>query len=260
MTSTSEARIPITPQLVIGIFITLIGILLTLDRLHILDAAYSLRLWPAVLVVLGAWLVSQRHDAKSRFWGSIWILVGAWLLLNTIGLINVGFWELVWPIAFIWLGVSLIRQTLGRGSRSGTNPGEAGGPIEWIQGRFRPRTDASGTVALFAVMGESKRSISGQSFRGGEMTAIMGGCFLDLRQATMAPGEQATIDVFALMAGHEIWVPTGWTVVSHVLPFMGAVDDKRLPPAEGAAPPRPDARPQLTLRGFVMMGGLIIKS
>jgi hypothetical protein len=257
---TSQARITITPQLVIGIFIMLIGILLTLDRLHIVDAAYSLQLWPAVLVVLGAWLVSQRHDAKGRFWGSIWILVGAWLLLNTIGLVHVGFWELVWPIAFIWVGLSLIRQTLGRGNRSGTNAGEAGGLFDGIRARFTPRTDGSGTVALFAVMGESKRSINGQSFRGGEMTAIMGGCVLDLRQATMAPGEQATIDVFALMAGHEIWVPTGWTVVSHVLPFMGGVDDKRLPAAESAAPPPFDARPQLMLRGFIMMGGLIIKS
>lgn len=257
---TSEARVTITPQLVIGIFIMLIGILLTLDRLHMLDAAYSLRLWPAVLVVFGTWLVSQRHDAKGRFWGSIWILVGVWLLLNTLGLVRVGFWELVWPIAFIWLGVSLIRQTLGRGTHTGTNPGEAGGVFDWIRARFTPRTDASGTVALFAVLGESKRSINDGSFRGGEMTAIMGGCILDLRQATMAPGEQATIDVFALMAGHEIWVPVGWTVVSHVLPFMGGVDDKRLPAAESAAPPRVDARPQLLLRGFVMMGGLIIKS
>jgi Domain of unknown function (DUF5668) len=256
---TSEARVTITPQLVIGIFIMLIGILLTLDRLHILNAAYSLRLWPAVLVVLGTWMVSQRHDAKGRFWGTIWILVGAWLLLNTIGVVQVGFWELVWPIAFIWLGLSLIRQTLGRGSVARTNPGEAGGLFDWIQARFTPRTEASGTVALFAVMGESKRSISGQEFRSGEMTAIMGGCFLDLRQATMAPGEQATIDVFALMAGHEIWVPTGWTVLSHVVPFMGNVDDKRLPAAEGAAPTL-DARPRLTLRGFVMMGGLTIKS
>ena len=256
---TSEARVTITPQLVIGIFIMLFGILLTLDRLNILDAGYSLRFWPAVLVAVGTWMVSQRHDAKGRFWGSIWILVGVWLLLNTIGLVHVGFWELVWPIAFIWLGVSLIRQTLGRGSQSATNTGESGGIFGWIQARFTPRSNAGGTVALFAVMGESRRSIT-ESFHGGEMTAIMGGCFLDLRQATMAPGERATIDVFALMAGHEIWVPAGWTVVSHVLPFMGGVDDKRLPAADSGAPPRPDARPQLILRGFVMMGGLVIKS
>jgi hypothetical protein len=257
---TSEARVTITPQLVIGIFIMLIGILLTLDRLHILDTTYTFRLWPAFLVVLGSWLVFQRHDPKSRFWGSVWILIGVWLLLNTIGLVHVGFWELVWPVAFIWLGVSLIRQTLGRGRQSSATAGVAGGLGDWIPARVTPRNDASGTIALFAVMGESKRSINNEPFRSGEMTAIMGGCVLDLRQATIAPGEQATIDVFALMAGHEIWVPPGWTVVSHILPFMGGVDDKRLSAADGASPSPLNARPQLMLRGFVMMGGLVIKS
>ena len=174
MTSHSEARVPITPQLVIGIFIMLIGIVLSLDRLNILDAGYSLRFWPAVLVVVGTWLVLQRHDPKSRFWGSVWILIGVWLLLNTIGLVHVGFWELVWPVAFIWLGVSLIRQTLGRGSQSGSNTSEAGGVFDSIRARFTPRTNAGGSVALFAVMGESRRSIT-ESFHGGEMTAIMGG-------------------------------------------------------------------------------------
>src|SRR5262245_29121636 len=90
---TTESRVTITPQLVIGIFIMLIGVLLTLDRLRILDSSYTLRLWPAALVVFGAWLASQRRDPKSRFWGSVWMLVGAWLLLNTLGLIRVGFWE-----------------------------------------------------------------------------------------------------------------------------------------------------------------------
>ena len=41
---------------------------------------------------------------------------------------------------------------------------------------------------------------------------------------------------------------------------MGGVDDKRLPAAEGAVPTPLGARPQLLLRGFVMMGSLVIKS
>ena len=37
------------------------------------------------------------------------------------------------------------------------------------------------------------------------------------------------------MAGHEIWVPTSWTVLSDVVPIIGGVDDKRLPPLEALA-------------------------
>ena len=50
------------------------------------------------------------------------------------------------------------------------------------------RVDGS---ALVAVMGEAKRASNDQPFRGGEMTAVMGGCVLDLRQATIAPGDEA---------------------------------------------------------------------
>ena len=90
------------------------------------------------------------------------------------------------------------------------------------------------------------------------MTAIMGGCHLDLRQATIPPGNEAIIDVFAVMGGHEIWVPGDWTVVSQVMPIMGSVDDKRLPAVERAT--TGEGRPRLVLRGFVVMGGLVIKN
>ncbi len=253
-----EARPAVTPQLVIGILIMLFGIVLTLDTLHILDADHTLRLWPAALIVLGTWLLTQKNDPRARFWGSFWLFVGIWLLLNTLGLVAVGFWELVWPVAIIWFGLHLIKQTLRRG-RSSTDASDTSRLTDWIHTRFTSGTGAGGTVTLFAVMGESRRSVN-EPFRGGEMTAVMGGCVLDLRQATMAPGEEAAINVFALMAGHEIWVPSGWTVVSQVLPIMGGVDDKRLPTPEPAALPTGDARPRLLLRGVVMMGGLVIKS
>jgi hypothetical protein len=102
------------------------------------------------------------------------------------------------------------------------------------------------------------------------MTAFMGGCQLDLRAATIPPGEESVIDVLALMGGLEVWVPGGWTVVSQVVPIMGGVEDKRLPmPAAPVAPmgtpgsesSAASAAPaRLVLRGYVLMGGLVIKN
>ena len=113
---------------------------------------------------------------------------------------------------------------------------------------------------LFAVLAESKRMVVGETFTGATMTAFMGGCVLDLRQALLAPGQEAVVDVFGMMAGHEIIVPAGWAVVPDVVNFLAEVDDKRLPPlidpsvTPGLPPPR------LVLRGFLMMAGTTLKS
>ena len=41
-----------------------------------------------------------------------------------------------------------------------------------------------------------------------------------------------------------------------VVPLLGGVDDKRLPPIEAL----PEPSPRLRLRGFVLMGGVVIKN
>ena len=108
-----------TPQLAMGICIMLFGVLLALDRLGILAAAQSFRLSPAVLVVVGAWLVAtQQRDGRSRFWGFVLMFVGTWWVLNNWGIVQVRFWALAWPLALVVLGITLVMQTLRRGNPS----------------------------------------------------------------------------------------------------------------------------------------------
>ena len=227
-------------QLALGIFIMTIGVLLTLDRLQIIETSSALRLWPAGFIALGATMLLQRRERHARFWGFGWLFLGSWLLLNTLGILRIGFWDLFWPLLLLFIGVRLITRSMGRTTPlSGTVP--------------------DGASNLFAILGESKRTVENESFRGAHMTALLGGCLLDLRQATLAPGEPAVVDVFGFMAGLEIVVPSGWNVVSDVAPILGAVEDKRLPPL---APDVPlgGVAPRLSIRGLVILGGLTIKS
>ncbi len=235
-----HARTSVTPQLVIGVSIMAFGLLLMLDRLDILRAIAGLvRFWPLALVAFGAAIVARRADAHGRLWGVGWMFIGVWLLLNSLNIVNVGLRELFWPLLMIFIGLNLVRQTLRRGT------GERS-------------TRASGS--LFAVLAESKRMVVGEPFTGASMTALMGGCVLDLRQALLAPGQEAVVDVFGIMAGHEIIVPAGWAVVPDVVNFLAEVDDKRLPPLidPSVTPGRPP--PRLVLRGFLLMAGTTIKS
>jgi hypothetical protein len=229
-----------TPQLVLGGFIMLIGGLMTLDRLDIINTGRALRFWPLAFIGLGATMLASRREGSGRFWGWAWLFFGSWLLLNSIGVVRVGFWELLFPLLLILLGSSLVMQTVRRRERAAHV------------------SDASDPSNLFAVMSECKRALPGP-FRGATMTAIMGGCILDLRQAVMAPGEEAVIDVIAVMAGHELVVPSHWNVVDRLTPIAGAVSDKRLPPVPdptGATLPAP----RVVLKGYCVMGGLTIKS
>lgn len=234
-------------QLAMGIFIVTLGVLLMLDRLQLIDASMALRLWPAGLVVLGATILVRQPNAPGRFWGFGWMILGTWLLLNTFGIVRVGFWELFWPLVLIVLGVRLIMRTLGRGSREATSGADG------VNG-------ADGAPNLIGVLSECKRSLAPEPFRGAHMTAVLGGCVLDLRQAVLAPGEQAVIDVFAFMGGHEVVVPSAWTVVPEAMPVLGAVEDKRLPAIPDPAATGPSVAPRLLLRGAIILGGLTIKS
>jgi hypothetical protein len=48
-------------------------------------------------------------------------------------------------------------------------------------------------------------------------------------------------------------VPEDWTVVSHLVPIMGGVEDKTRPPQTATSH-------RLTLRGMALMGGVEIKN
>jgi hypothetical protein len=264
---TSEARPTLTPQLVIGLFITLVGTLLTLDRLNLIETNVLRPFWPSVLIAIGAAMLIQRRDSSGRFWGTTWTIIGSWMLLNSLGILRVRIWELIGPVLLVIIGWTIVHRTLHPDQPRSATPGTDVLPpvpntAAAIGGRtssgptVTPRIHDGGRVSLIAVMGEAKRASNDQPFRGGEMTAVMGGCVLDLRQAIIAPGDEAQLNLIGLMAGHEIWVPQGWAVLSDVVPILGGIDDKRLPPLE----PLPDNPPRLRLRGFMIMGGVVIKN
>ena len=251
-----DARLRLNPQFIIGLCLVMFGGLLTLDRMELLEASRILRYWPVVLIAVGGWIVVERGAGRRSVPGYALLAFGSLLLLNSLGLARVRVWELFWPLLLLFVGARLLMHTPGR-SR-GLRRGGSFGPHAGLDSGSTLST-ADGTVTMFSVFAGSKRTSTDNPFRGGEITSIVGGTHLDLRQAVIAPGGQAVIDVFAMMGGHEVWVPQGWTVVSEVTPILGGVEDKRLPalPSTGTAA---ETAPRLVLRGIVLLGGLLIKS
>jgi hypothetical protein len=230
----------VTPPLIFGLLLMLLGSLLTLDRFDVIDAGGLLRFWPIVPIGAGALLLTQRRDAGGRFWGGFWLLVGIWLLLRTLGIVRVGLFEMLLPTLLLLVGFRLI--------------------VHAIRPDASDAVEQQGDASLVAILSESKRTSLDNPFRGGNMTAFMGGCQFDLRQAAIPPGGTAVIDVYGLMSGHEIWVPPGWTVETNVVPIMAGVEDKRLPVVPQGQPSSLEPAPRLLLRGYIVMSGLTIKS
>ena len=101
-----------------------------------------------------------------------------------------------------------------------------------------------------AVLGSIERRNSSSAFRGAEASAFMGGVNLDFRDATME-GDEARIEVSAIMGGIELRIPRTWTVINRVTPVLGGVEDHTR---------SADSNKRIVIEGTVFMGGLEIKN
>jgi predicted membrane protein len=257
------------PKFVIGVFLVLMGIVLALDQLGLVQANHLLRFWPAALIILGL-VMLQRRERHSALRALVLIVVGGWLLLNTLGLVSLDLWGFIWPLLLVFFGARIMMHNQGSGSNpSPDQPGAANptagttstgaGTTSTAQtgpGGYAPAAPNPGEpvhASLFALLSGIKRRWGKSAFRGAEVTAFMGGCELDLRDALMSSGELAVVDVFVIMGGVNIFVPPNWTVSQEVVPLLGGVHDKtRSVPSNPAQ--------HLLVRGTVVMGGVEISS
>jgi predicted membrane protein len=231
-TGASPPAVRLTPHLMFGLLIILIGIVFTLDNLNIADSRQYIRYWPAGLIAIGAAKLWQvKHGYGSALGGVLFVIAGIWLLLDTLEIIVVSFVDF-WPILLIVVGSVIVWQGIrGRQHR-------AAGPSD-------------DTINAIAVLAGVNRGSNSAQFRGGELTAFMGGCEIDLRQAAI--NGEATIDLFAMWGGIEIQVPENWVVIGRVTPVMGGFDDTTRPP-QGVS------NHKLIIRGVVLMGGVEVKN
>lgn len=167
-----------------------------------------------------------------RAWGIALVAIGAWLLLERLGAVPWSLWDL-WPFLLVALGGSLIVRSL-------------------AVRRLRSSGRTTAELRVAAILGSAEPRIRSDSFRGGEVVAIMGGCKVDLRDAQLASAG-ATLDTFALMGGIEIFVPQGWAVDLPGNPILEGCEDKTR-----GGPLHP--APRLTVTGTAIMGGVEVKS
>lgn len=219
------------PNIVFGLILVVIGTIFLLHNLglHFLDKFWTW--WPLALLAIG---LSKAFSGRSdeRTFGWVMTFLGAVFLAQfTFG------WDVrmrqFWPGILVIVGISIVMRA--------------------IQGPKPPREahEATSMVRERAVVGGITRKNASQSFQGGELTAFMGACEIDLRDARMA-GPQAVIDCFAMWGGIVITIPPDWVVEPKVSILAAGFEDKSRPPVQPAG--------RLVIRGTALMAEIEVKN
>jgi predicted membrane protein len=214
-------------KLIVGLFFTALGLLLTADNLDLFNANHYLRYWPAVLVLIG---VVKLFDPALRIPAILLTVVGGWMLAYNLELIRFTLFDL-WPLLLIALGAATVIRAVG--------------------GIPNVRQAQLGREDSVAIFGSRKIHNTSHDFRGGRIAAMLGGYELDLTDAQIAQSP-AYIDTFAFWGGIEIFVPDDWEIVGEVTPIMGGFEIKTRSVS--------DPKRRLVVRGVAIMAGIEVKS
>jgi predicted membrane protein len=216
---------PSLARMLAGAGVIGVGVLALLDNVNVYDFSSLWDTWWPLLLIAGG-VIMYIGNNKDKTWSTIITLAGVAFLLNNLDVLDFNVFSLFWPIVIILVGWSIIRQG------------------------HRKVIVQSGDDNYFAMMSGTESRNTSKDYKGGKVTAIMGGVDIDLRNAVIK--KNATLEVFALMGGVEVKVPRGWVVKSQAVVFLGGIENKADDVTKSDAP-------TLTLVGNVVMGGVEVK-
>ena len=238
-------RSGVPTQVWLGLAVIAFGLLFLLDNLYIIDRRAVMHYWPVLVVIFG---LVKFADADSRHERMVFGLIAAAGAVLTLNRLGYGYFfnaRTLWPVLLILLGIGVIHKALRkRDSPHGVplkDQPETGGRAD-----AGARADTDGVVDITAILGGFQRRISTPDFRGGDVSAIMGDCVLDLRESSIVG--DAELNVFAVMGGVTIRCPPDWTIILKGVPILGGFEQKTAP--------APDTNKRLTVRGYAIMGGV----
>lgn len=221
-------------QVAVGLIVVAAGVLFLLHNLDIIRFGEALSFWPMVLIVAGLVKLADSSMPGGRMVGAALLGAGVLLTLKGAGVLDFS-WRIIWPSIVIGVGALVVYRALA--ARHLANPKDAADLNE-------------NALEVTAILGGFQRRLTTPQFAGGDITALMGGCTIDLRDCSLQ-GE-AVINVFAVMGGISLKCPPDWTVVLHGTPIMGGFEEKTARP--------PDGSKRLVVKGYVIMGGVDVRN
>ncbi len=228
-------------KVISGILIIAVGVILLLGTL-----GYDLDIniwdfWPLILVAIGIKIMASHDESNDILWGFFVFAIGILFQLNKLDYIDVGFHD-IWPLILIYIGIKIIISSGKHGHHSRNNRNH----------RYEKDIDVKGDkINISAILGGGEYNYSNKKLKGGKISAIMGGCEVDLRESNFE-GKEMIINVFTIMGGIEMRIPQDWDVVFEGTPILGSMSDKTRS-LNGS-------EKRLIITGEAIMGGVEIKN
>jgi hypothetical protein len=223
-------------RLVPAIVLIAVGAIFLLNNLHLVFAHDLFRYWPAILIAVGIVKLVDSQDNSARAGGGILVGLGAVFLAQSLGYLDIHFWDL-WPLILIAIGLGLLFE----------------GNLAW-QVKIKAGTGGRGLKEA-AVFSGGKRVINDQNFRGAKYDAVFGGFEIDLRRANIVE-EEAVLDLNAVFGGIEVKVPESWSVEVKGAGVFGAFQDSTTQPDPRIYP----SPKRLVVKGGAVFGGVELKN
>ena len=193
--------------------------------------------WQMCLIIIGIYALY-----KSVFKGFILIGIGTYFILPLAGYIEPIPIEKMWPLIIILIGILIL---FGSGFKKKNKKKYTMQTTHTIDNE---------TFHITAVMGGDTRQISSYDFKGGTITAVMGGIELDLTNCYLSK-EGCIIDLSVVMGGISLKVSREWNIQSEIMPIMSGIEDED----RYSNNVHIDPAATVILRGTVVMGGIEIK-
>lgn len=233
----------------VGLILVGISIVILLRNLDFPFPSY-LFTWPMILILIG--LVSGIKDRfKSNSW---WILLalGSFFLVTKI-YPDLKLNQFFWPAIIFAVGISFLLKrdsfSIKRKKSFENNMSEEIPLTGTSTSMYDSTKDVVDAVAVFGVV---KKNIYAKNFKGGEVVTVFGGSEINLANADFT-GE-IKLEIVNIFGGTTLIIPPHWQIRSEAAAIFGSIEDKRPQPA-GIAIDK-----VLIIDGFVMMGGIDIKS
>lgn len=213
-----------------GLILIIMGILLILSQMKLIDFNSLIKVyWPSLIAIYGIYICIEQRRITSA--GLSFIIIGLIVQLWHLDLLPGQFKQYLWPTILIIIGISLIFTQNVTSKKN-----------NYREDRY---------LDYFAILSSLDTVNVSNDFRGGSITAIMGGAEVDLSQCNMQT-ESAQLILTAIMGGIEIKLPRDWRVIVTGIPILGGWENKTNTPYEYTK--------TLYIKCTAILGGIEIKN